>query len=135
MFERDLENRLKRIFGFQKVTFSYPSDEFEQDVLFIQIERSNCKVSGNDGGKQTARATGTLVAFSQDKRLPYGFFAKRIENADKSDTSKFFFHSEIDVPASEARLQNIHERQCSFVFLYDSQYNPERGELSSLNLV
>ena len=135
MFRADLQRRIEEIFGFKKTTLNAPSDEFEQDTLFIEVNFGNTKVSGKQGSQQTARVVGRLIVYSQDNRLPFGFFAKRIDRASKDTTKPFFFYDiDLDDPASPARIQNIHERTVSFVFLYESQYDPDKGQITELNL-
>lgn len=134
MFRKKLVSDLEQMFGFNKTTFLKDSDDFEQDVLFIEIDRSNSKISNVSGGRQIARVVASLVVYSQDDRLPYGFFSKRLEAYP--DIAKSFFFSVVDedVPESPARIQNIHERRCDFIYFYDSQFDPNRGELNELIL-
>lgn len=135
MFRKDLQRRLEQIFGIEKTTFLAPSDEFEQDTMFIDVISSSPRLSNASGGRETAKVSGTITVFSQDNRLPYGFFNKAIERADPELTNPlFFFDIDTDIGSSPARTQNIHERRVSFVFLYDAQYDPNRGELTSLEI-
>jgi len=135
MFRKDLERRAKEIFQFEKVTYLAPSDTFEQDTLFIRIHNARTRVSGAEGGREHAKVNGSFLVYSQGDRLPYGFFAKRVENALPTLTKPFLFmNMDTDNPESPARLQNIHERVVDFVFLYDSQYDPDKGELDSIEL-
>lgn len=131
MFRKELKRRFELIFGVKKTTFDAPSESYEQDTLFISIENAKTSVGSNT---QRAYVNGAITLFSQDDRLPYGFFKKRIEQADKSLTKQLFFETEIDDNQSPARLVNIHERRCNFVFLYDSQYDPSQGALTDLEL-
>lgn len=135
MFRKDLENRLKSIFGVTKVTFNAYSEDFEQDCIFVEVRECANRMSNIDKGKETARVTGSIVMFSKDNALPFGFFSKKIEQA-KDELSKdlYFFNIDTDAVASPARIQNIHERRCDFVFLYSAQYDPNKGELTSLEL-
>lgn len=130
MFKKELRSNLEKIFGFQKSTLSDPSPAFEQDTLFIEITESVTRISQN---KETAKVAGYLTVYSQDNKLPYGYFNKRIEQADLDLTKDFFFFN-IDVNAanSSARFQNIHERRVDFVYLYSGQYDPNQGELTSV---
>lgn len=132
MFRADLKDKLERIFGFKKTTFGAASDQFEQDVLFVEIQ--SCKAKPGDGDI-SAKVTGKIVVYSQDNKMPFGFFNKRIEKADKALTKDFFFY-DIDVnnESSPARLQNISERSCSFVFLFQTQYDPNLGHIESFTL-
>lgn len=133
MFRNDLKNRLENIFGFKKTTFLAPSQSYEQDTLFIDIQTSKTRVTRKKGGAVTAKVTGSLTVFSQDNKLTYGYFNKRIEQADPKFTRGLFFQDiDIDDPASDARLQNIHERICNFTFLYSEQYDPSKGDLTEL---
>lgn len=133
MFKADLARRLKLIFGVSKVTFNAPDmDAPEQDCIFVEVVEAVCRMSGKDDGLQTAKVTGNIIMFSQAEKLPYGFFAKRVEQANFGLTKNFFFEKEIDVLNSPARLINISERRITFLFLYDAQYDPNRGELTSL---
>lgn len=135
MFRADLKRRLEGIFDFEKTTYNAVSEEYEQDTLFIEIAYSRSRVSGKDGGRETARVGGTIVVYSQDNRLTYGFFIKRIEQAAAELKAPLFFYDiDVDDPASPAREINIHERRTSFVFLYDSQYDPDKGSLTELDL-
>lgn len=131
MFKAELKSSLVRIFGIKNTTFEEPDPEApEQDVLFIEITEAKTRPYSPD--RIAAKVTGNLILFSQADRTPYGFFAKRIEQADGADRNKFIFGREIDIPDSTARVQNIHEKQVPFTFLFDAQYDPERGSLTSL---
>lgn len=135
MFERDLENRFKRIFGIKKTTYDAPNYEApEQDTLFIEILEVRSRMSSKSGGRATCKVIGAAVVFSQATKLPFGFFAKRVEQAALADTGNLIFEREIDVPGSPARLINLHERRMGFTFLYDTQYDPDRGDLTRLTI-
>ena len=137
MFRKDLEARLKAIFGFKKVTFSSPSDDsaigtFEQDTAFVEV--GDCQSSAGFG-RARAKVECSLRTFTQDDKMPYGFLSKQIQQAKPELTAPLFFY-EIDtnVASSPARLQNIHERRTRFLFLFSEQYDPDQGEITSLEL-
>jgi hypothetical protein len=137
VFRKDLERRLKAIFGFKKVTFSAPADDsaigtFEQDTGFVEI--SDCQSSAGFGSAR-AKVECTLRTFTQDDKMPYGFLTKKIQQAKAELTDPLFFY-EIDtnVASSPARIQNIHERRTRFQFLYSEQYDPDQGSITSLEL-
>lgn len=135
MFKKDLQDRLEKIFGLDKSTYLAPSTSFEQDTLFIQIDTASPRVTGMQSGRETAKVMGSLTVYSQANRLPFGFFNKAIERATPELTKPFFFYDiDVDLASSPAREQNIHERRTSFVFLYDAQYDPNRGELTDFEL-
>lgn len=135
MFRNDLLRRLEKIFGLKKTVYWKASESHEQDTLFVTVLDARPRMSSGQGGRETAVVNGLITVYSQDNRLPYGFFSKAIERA-AADVVKpfFFFDIDVDLQNSPARQHNIHERQASFVFLYDAQYDPNRGELSQLTL-
>ncbi len=130
MFRVELETRLKRIFGLPKVTFSMPGESYEQDTLFVEVKSSPARVTK---GNVYAKVTGSIYIFSQNQNFPFGFFAKRIQNAELEDTKDFFFF-DMDQNAlnSPARLQNISEIRGRFMFLYSAQYDPNQGVITSV---
>lgn len=135
MFKASLEKKLKAIFGVSKVTFNAPSDAFEQDCIFIELEGAPLISTGGGSAKaqERAKVTGSIVMFSQDNKLPYGFFNKRLEQASATDKAGLaFYNLDQDVASSPARIQNIHERRCRFVFFYKGEYDPNQGELDEV---
>ncbi len=133
MFRSDLERRLKSIFGFSKVSFDAPSDAYEQDTLFIEIEQ--CKSNTSAKGIASAYVAGHFTTFSQVGKMPYGFYNKKIKEADAELTRAIFiFDADQNVLSSNARFQNVEERRTRFVFLYSAQYDPNQGSLTSLEL-
>lgn len=131
MFRKEMQDKLKAIFGVKKVTFDEPGDSFEQDCIFVEILESQ---SNTGQGKATAKVSGALVMYSQNNKLPFGFFNKKIQQADKSLTKNFFFFDiDVDAQNSPARLQNISERRANFIYLYSAQYDPNQGSLTSVN--
>ena len=128
MFEKALEQNLKAIFGIERITFDAPSESNEQDVLFIQISVSNNTIKD---GAQIARVTGTLHMFSMNTKLPYGFFSKKIHEAKPSWTKPFFF---FDLEENSNRYRDICERSASFVYFFNSQYDPDLGTMNSITL-
>ncbi len=126
-----MSDKLSRIFGYPKVSFDQPGESYEQDTLFVEVEECMSRATE---GKAYAKVSGSVVLFSQRDKLPYGFFAKRISQAERADTAQFFF-MDIDVDAlnSPARNVNISERRAKFIYLYSAQYDPNQGELSSVS--
>lgn len=135
MFRSELQEKLSAIFGLRKTTFDAPSvnssnGSFEQDTLFIEINESNSRVTE---GRAYAKVLGSLVVFSQMDKMPFGFFAKKIQQANHSLTKDFFFFDiDLNPVSSPARLQNITERRVRFVYLYSAQYDPAHGLITSL---
>lgn len=132
MFRKELVSRFGKIFGLKKVTFDAPSESFEQDTLFIEVQ----DVRSNVGhGTMAAKVTGSIVAFSQKDKLPYGYFAQRIAQAAPELVADLFFHDlDREALGSAARMQNIAERRASFVFLFSAQYDPNQDEIEEFEI-
>lgn len=133
MFQSELLEKLESIFGIKKVTFLAPSESFEQDTLFVEIESAKSRAS--KGKKVYSKVTGSLSVFAREGRLPFGFFTKRIEQADAELVKDFFFFDlDVNVLNSPARVQDISEIRGKFVFLYSAEYDPNQGSLTSIEL-
>ncbi len=128
MFESTLEEKLKRIFDVKKVTFAEPGESAEQECIFIGVEHSTNAIKDK---RAKAKVTGTISMFGNADKLPFGFFSKRIAQADASDTVDLFFH---DFESNTRRYQNLVQRACSFVYFFDSQYDPDTGTITSIDL-
>ncbi len=128
MFKTQMANQLKRIFEFDKVTFAIPGESEEQEGLFINVENAQTCVKD---ARQIARVTGKIHVFAQLNKLPYGYFSKCLAEAELADKSGFFFY---DFEENKGTFQNIVERTLSFVYLFDSQYDPAIGTLNEVNL-
>ncbi len=128
MFETSLKDKLKRIFDLDKVTYDRPGESQEQEGIFIAVEQARCKVID---ARQLARVQGKLHIFASLDKLPFGYLTKKISKADPVDVKSLFF---FDFEENRGTFRNITERSLAFVFLYDSQYDPNVGELTSINL-
>ncbi len=135
MFREELKAKLHLIFGLRKTTFDAATinsvtGSFEQDTLFIEVNQSNSRVTE---GKAYAKVEGSLVVFSQMDKMPFGYFNKRIQQADPVLTKDlFFFDIDLNPANSPARIQNITERRLRFVYLYSDQYDPAQGQITSV---
>lgn len=128
LLEEELKGRLQRIFGLKKSTLSLPGESREQDTLFIGIESARTRVIGT---RFSARVSGTIVTFTQNDKMPIGYLAKAIAEANPTDVSPFFFH---DFEDNTRVFQNIVERTLNFVFFYETEYDPEQGSLTGLEI-
>lgn len=128
MFEKKLTQQLTNIFGFDKVTFDRPGESQEQEAVFIEVETANCKIKD---GKQIAKVTGKLHVFASLDKLPYGYFTKRIAEAKADDVKGLFF---FNFEENRGTYRNITERSMSFLYLFDSQYDPAIGIINQVNL-
>jgi hypothetical protein len=126
MFEKSLSDRLKRIFDLKKATFDLPSESQEQECLFIEVVSSKNQVTD---AKFKAKVTGKIRVFCNTDKLPYGYFSKKIAEADPEDTKDLFFY---DIEENNGTFLNIAERTMSFIYLFDGQYNPDIGDINQL---
>ena len=130
MIRDQLKKKLEAIFGLP-VTFDAPSDAYEQNKIFVEIQ------SGQDNagsGRITARYMGSLVIYAKTEAMPYGFFGKKISDADPSLTNDFFFWG-IDTNnlTSPARYVNLTERRVNFKFLFRENYQAAQGRLTDVD--
>jgi hypothetical protein len=131
VFKNNLKAKLERIFRFKKTSFNAPSDQFEQDILFVNVDQVSSRIRE---GEESARVWGSLTIYSQMDKFPYGFLAKQIEKANFDDTRELFFYDfEEDPAGSPARMMNLSERRLKFLYLYKGQYDPNQGELTSVD--
>lgn len=128
MFEASLSNKLKKIFAFKKATFDLPGESQEQECIFIQVEKARNTVKD---ARVVGEVRGKINVFANSDKLPYGYFAKKIAAADNADTKDLFFY---DFEENAGTIRNISERTLSFIYFYNEQYDPEVGEMTSINL-
>jgi hypothetical protein len=128
MFQAALETKLKAIFDIPKVEFGLMGDAREQKCLFVEIDRSRNVIKE---GIQRSRVTGRLVMNAQAGALPYGYFSKCIERADKDLKRDFFF---FDLEENVLTFRDNVQRSLAFVFFFVGQYDPEAGTITSINL-
>jgi hypothetical protein len=127
MFEKALAEKFKTIFDFKKVRYDRPSEETpEQQVLFVQIDSSRAIIKAK---RQGTRVVGQAVVFAEAEQLPFGYFAKRIAKADEDLTKDLFF---FEVDQNTRQFVNIVQRSFSFVFFFNSQYDPEVGIINEV---
>jgi len=132
MFKDKMKAQLKGIFKFKDTTFDAYSDEYEQDVLFIEVRECIERVFS---GGISMKVTGDLIYFSQVDRIKYGNMIKLIEKANASDKNPFLFYDIDNVNnSSQARIQNKVERRISFTYLYTGEFDPDKGEMTSLEM-
>lgn len=127
MFEQELADKFKKIFEVGKVTYDLPAvDTKEQEILFIEITES--KPSIRDGNA-TAQVKGKGHMFAESGKLPFGFFPKGIAKHPTDSRDLFFY----DFEENTRLYENIVERAFSFVYFFNSQYDPALGTLTSVN--
>ncbi len=133
MFEDGLKEKIKRIFDLDKATFNahgdiadIHSDSKEQQCLFIKVEKSH---NALHDGKFIARVEGKITVFCNAEKLPYGYFTKKIVEANPEDSKDFYF---FNMEENANQFQNISERNISFIYLFESQYDPNVGTLNEV---
>lgn len=128
MFEKTLEEKFKKIFGVKKVTFDQPSDLKEQECIFIEVEDSKNNIKD---GRVTMMISGNGSMFGVSEKLPFGFFSKAIKQADSDDTHDIFFHQ---LETNTRYYRNLVQRGFSFVYFFNSQYDPKIGSITSVTV-
>lgn len=127
MIETVILQRLSRIFDLKKTTLDKPSESQEQAGLFVDIQNSNIRIRD---GRIIARCSGVLNVFAPVKELPAGYTAKKIAEAAAADTEGFFFGPE----APLGTYRDLVQRRLDFQFLFDGQYDPSLGNITSIEL-
>lgn len=128
MFEKRLAEQIGKILDMGKVSFDAPSESQEQEGVFIQVSRARTRVKA---ARQIAHVVGVIRVFAASNKLPYGYFAKKIEDAPADLKRGLFFY---DFEENAGKYRNIVERSVSFQYLFDSQYDPAIGTISTVNL-
>jgi hypothetical protein len=129
MFEADLKASLKSIFQLKRVTMDNMGDAVEQDILFINVENPRVRVVD---GMVKARVTGECKIYSTAERMPFGYFAKKIKEADKDLTIDFFF-SEIE--ENKKVYVNLVEKSFRFIWFWSKQYDPDLGVINEIEFL
>lgn len=128
MFEKELEKKLGKIFGLEKVTYDSPGESFEQGCLFIDID--SCKNTIKDG-KAVAMVSGSAVLCGPAPKMPFGFFSKAINKAPLELTKDLFF---FDVETNTQRARDIVQRGFSFVYFFRGQHDPAIGTINNVTI-
>ena len=126
MFEKQLESKFLKIFNCKKVTFDQPGQSQEQEVLFVEIEVAKNIVKD---GQVVSKISGSASMFGNNDKLTFGYFSKRIAKSDPEDTKSLFFY---DIESNTKRFQNIVQRGFSFIYFFNSQFDPETGSIESV---
>lgn len=127
MFEKDMKERLQRIFDLP-VSYSEPGESNEQEKIFVQINRARPKIKD---GKELCMVEAEVSVFGSLDKMPYGYFSKAIDRSDPDDRSRFFF---FEFEQNTQIFQNIVQRSFSLVFFYSGQYDPEQGSITSTTI-
>lgn len=126
MLQDEVIKLFKDIFDLKKVTFDEAGETFEQDTLFVTVESYRESVKD---GEVKGILRGTAKIYSQSKKIPYGFFNRKLTEASLDLTKNLFF---TDFESNTNVYQNLVERSFSFTYFYTTQYDPEKGELTTI---
>ena len=127
--EGALEAAFKKIFEVEKVVYDTPGESQEQKCIFIEIEDAQNRFKD---GRALSKITGNAIMFGQNDKLKIGFFSKAIAKAPSEATKDLFF---FDFEENSKRYQNIVQRSVSFVYFFDTQYDPETGKIESVQFI
>lgn len=100
----------------------------EQECLFISIEDNQVRFKKK---LKRYRLEGRLTMFAQSDKMPVDYFATRIFEMPKALQARFFF-SEID--ANTKYYQNLVQRDVSFIYFFETQYDPDTGTITSVEV-
>lgn len=132
MFEKSLQEKFSRIFGIEKVTFDAPTkpgeDKAEQECMFINVETPRFIIRP---GIQKAMVTGKCMVRARAEKMPFGFFAKAIQEAGAAETKDLLF---FDIEENTPSYRDIVWRAFSFTYFFSSQYDPAVGTLNQLTV-
>lgn len=126
MFEKQLETKFLKIFNCKKVSFDQPGQSQEQECLFVEIEVAKNIIKD---GQVISKISGSASMFGSNDKLTFGYFSKRIAKSDPEDTKSLFFY---DIESNTKRFQNIVQRGFSFIYFFNSQFDPETGSIDSV---
>lgn len=125
--EKELSEKLKKIFKVKKVSFDDPGPAGEQECLFIAVEKSTN--SARDGVFK-AMVQGTCLIFGTNLKLPFGYISKCLQEADSEDTVGLHCY---DLETNTRQFKDKVQRGFSFVYFFSSQYDPEKGTLEEID--
>ena len=129
MFENELATKLKKIFDFDKVSYDIALDAREQETLFVDILKARPTIKDQ---KQLAMVEGKISVFANSQKLPFGYFAKKIAQAESTLTKDFHFY---DFEENVNLYKNIARRDISFIYFFEGQYNTNDYKIEDINFV
>lgn len=130
MFETALIEKFNRIFDMKvsldlsKIKFSDVGYSGEQDCIFVEVNSSYNQIST---GRARAKIVATAKVFANADKLPFGYFSKKLAAAKVGDLNDIFFYNFED---NSNLFLNVVQRTFSFVYFFDSQYNPALGTIN-----
>lgn len=131
MFTKDLETKLKNIFGSQKVVFDSFQLGKEQETLFVEIDSAkDYTTDGNMG----MLVVGRLGISGPAGKFKYGWAHKKIEIANRSDTDSFIFgRNELPIKFVHNSNEFI-KYEVDFVYRFHASFNPRADKIESAEI-
>lgn len=123
MYQKQLEEDLKKIFKTKAVRFCRAEGLLEQDVLCVDITAQRI---GAQEGKAWARVSGTVAVRGTNKKNPSGFLAKKVAQADPQVLARFWFASG-ETPVNIPVEWEIKAYKLDFTYFYQEEYAPVKG--------
>lgn len=123
MYQKQLEEDLKKIFKTKAVRFCRAEGLLEQDVLCVDITAQRI---GAQEGKAWARVSGTVAVRGTNKKNPSGFLAKKVAQADPQVLARFWFASG-ETPVNIPIEWEIKAYKLEFTYFYQEEYAPVKG--------
>jgi hypothetical protein len=126
---RILEEKLKQIFGINKVIFDQFELGKEQGALFCDINKVRCQISE---GKKSLLVTGTLCVCAPKEKMPLGYFAeKRALAKDENELS-------LGLDELPVQFKNNNDfyikNDVEFTYKTIRDFNPPYGVINELDL-
>ena len=126
MFENILAEKFKRIFDIAKVTYRKISASEEQSCLFIEVDEAKTRLKH---GRFVGQVKGKIKVFAELEKLPLGYFMQRLSKASPDDLSDLYFYN---FEENAGTIDNVIERTLRFIYLFNFQYDPDVGEITSI---
>lgn len=123
--EKALLEKFSRIFELKFNRLSSPGESEEQDTLFIDVDQVVTRMKDR---REVARVTGKCYAFVQADKMPLGYFARKI--AAHPELCKDVFFSNFE--QNQKGMLNLTVRSFDFMYFFDSQYDPNLGNIQSV---
>lgn len=129
MVEKELQDRLKRIFQVSKVTMDAPGFAPEQETLYVNIETAKVRTIE---GLIKFDVRGTLSIVGPSDKIPLGYLSRKLLQAPHALTKGLALY---DLETNSKRGNNLVERGSSFIYFFSTQYDPDLGSITAIDLI
>lgn len=126
---RILEDKLKKIFGVEKIIFDTFEPGKEQAALFCSIDKVRAQISD---GKKSLLVTGTLCVCVPRDKMPLGWFAERLA---LSRTENELSVGLTEIPVQFKNDNDFYiKNDVEFTYKTVRDFNPAYGTINAINL-